>query len=374
MLEVGARVGDWIVECPLGAAGVGSVYRVHAESDPSRIAALKLLHPADRPTGDRLARLGTALAGVRHPGLVAVLEIRAEAEPPHLVTALVDGEKLSTKVREVGPLPAVEALKLFEGLTSAVAALHAVGLHHGDLKPQNVFVAGGRTPLVVDLGLGVDAAEAPRAPRAPRVDTVSYVPPEWSSEVAIDGARWDVYALGTLFWEVLVGRRAFPLPDDSDPEAAALQVMAEKEAHPPLDPGPDTPFFLRVLIRDMTHPEPAQRPSTAADVLTRLQAGEAGSLLDPIELFRTPMPTWKVEEAATTPTGGGPDHMSSSMVPASPVDMQGAEPVWWRSFASGAIAGGFVVALVFVAALGWALGSGWIPFAEQTVVVPVPTP
>lgn len=365
MAEVGERWGGWIVEGALGPAGVASVHRVRAHDDAQRLGALKVLTGGDASTAERLL-------GLRQPGLAEVLDARLVERPAWLVTALVEGEKLSTRVREVGPLAAVTAQPLFETLAAAVATLHAAGLSHGDLKPQNVVLQRG-TPVLVDLGLGVEASAAARAAAPPRVDTVSYVPPEWSSEGAVDAARWDVYALGALFWEVLVGRRAFALADDTDPAGAVLQVMADKRAHPPLDPGPDTPFFLRVLIRDMTHPDPSQRPASAGEVLIRLQAGEAGSLFDPIELFRTPMPAWQADEAAAAPGRVDPEQLSSSMVPAAPNDLApGVEPAWWRSFASGAIAGGFLVALLFVAALGWALGAGWVPFATAPAVPPVP--
>ncbi len=267
-------------------------------------------------------------------------------------------------------MPIEQAQQLFERLTEAVAYIHERGIQHRDIKPQNILLTDETVPVLVDFGLVLEAGATRLTADGLRMGTVSYVPPEWAQPTQIDPLKWDVYSLGTVFWEVLVGRRAFPLPDDMDPTTGAVQVMAEKRQHPPLDPGPDMPFYLRLLIRDMTHPDPRERPADAGEVLARLRAKGEGEDVDPVELFRTPMPSWYQEEPTAGPTLDG---LASSGVPLAPSSMSGAEaPAWWRSFVSGAIVGGVVVALLFAAVVGWMIG---MRRAQRAVTIePNPVP
>lgn len=354
MLQVGERIDEWIVEGSLGAGGTASVYRCRNGNADRIVAALKVLDVGalvQAGARERLAREGEVLHGLEHPGIVRVHGVRPGSAPPYLVMELIEGDKLSTRLTQAGAMPLEKAEALLEKLADAVAYLHQKGIQHRDIKPQNILLSDGDQPILVDFGLVLESGASRLTADGLRMGTVSYVPPEWADPTAIDPVKWDVYSLGTVFWEVLVGRRAFPLPDDTDPSTGALQVMAEKRRHPPLDPGPDVPFYLRLLIRDMTHPDPRERPADAGAVLARLRAREDGAIVDPVELFRTPMPAWQ-QQPTSAPTL---DNLATSGVPSAPPDMAVASdtPNWVRSFISGALVGGVVVAFLFAVFVAW---------------------
>ncbi len=369
MLQPGERIDEWIVDGPLGTGGTASVYRVHNAKAERIRAALKVLDPAALTQPEaraRLAREGEVLHGLEHRAIVRVHGVRPAAAPPYLVMELVEGDKLATRLHERGATELAEALPMLDALADAVAYLHHRGIQHRDIKPQNVLLRDDGSPVLVDFGLVLEAGASRLTADGLRMGTVSYVPPEWADPANNDPVRWDVYSLGTVFWEILVGRRAFPLSDDQHPNQAALQVMREKRTHPPLDPGPDVPFYLRVLIRDMTHPDPDRRPDDAGEVLARLREGESGGELDPVDLFRTPMPAWQAEQGSAGPTL---DTLSSSSVPLAPEQVAtGAPRGWWRSFVVGLIFGAVLVSLTFAA-----IGVGYLMGATSQVVVVEPS-
>ena len=224
MLNPGDRIDEWQVDGPLGAGGTASVYRCHNPSAPRIVVALKVLDPKALARADarsRLAREGEVLHRLEHPGIVRVHGVRPDGSPPYLVMGLVEGERLSERIHRVGPQSLDECLELLESLTEAVAYLHERDIQHRDLKPANILLPEENRPVLVDFGLVLEAGASRLTEEGLHMGTVSYVPPEWATPSRIDPKKWDVYSLGTIFWEVLVGRRAFPLPDDMAPTAAA---------------------------------------------------------------------------------------------------------------------------------------------------------
>ncbi len=243
-----AAIGRWVVDGVLGEGGQATVLSVRADG----------VRGAARPLGPRLARVAPTLASVRHRGVAGVREV-VEAPPAGwLVTEVVPGPALTSLVRR----PAVGAdrlLSLAVDLVDAVRALHAAGIAHRDLRPDNVLLDDERRPVLVDLGAAslLDDPEPLTAPGQRPPGTPAYAPPEWFGGGAEDPALHDAYGVGVVLYELALGARA---------------PAAPREA--PLDPGPPVDEAVRAVIRSLTAPLAAARMdlATAAARLGALRA------------------------------------------------------------------------------------------------------
>ena len=185
-LEPGTEVGGYTVVAPLGAGGMGTVYR--AVDGGGTPVALKLLHPAadaDAETRARLLREVAALQRLRHPGVAAVLDAEADSSEAFLVTELVDGVDLEETVRRDGPLTPSALAALASGLRDALVAVHAAGVLHRDLKPSNVLVTD-HGPVLIDFGLAHGEQDERVTSTGIVVGTPGYLAPE-----QLDGADPD---------------------------------------------------------------------------------------------------------------------------------------------------------------------------------------
>jgi len=262
VLDFGEWIDVWIVEKPLGVGGTASVYRCHNADAERIIGAVKVLDDLALHRGDshaRFIREAEVLFGLDHPGIVKIRNVRADHDPPYLVMEYVDGRPLSQLILS-GALPLERALDILQELAEALAYLHGRGVRHRDIKPANILIRDD----VVDFGLVLEAGRTRLTAEGIRMGTVSYVPPEWATPSNINPVAWDVYALGTVTWEMLTGQGAFPshLPVGQDGHVA-LQILADKQDHKPLDPGPSYRPEFRDLIRRMTHADPMERPEAA---------------------------------------------------------------------------------------------------------------
>jgi len=177
-LSPGAEIGGYTVVAPLGAGGMGTVYR--AVDGGGQAVALKLLHAQD--TSDaadraRLLREVAALQKLRHPAVAAVLDAETDSTEAFLVTELVDGVDLEERVREDGPLDADGLLALASGLRDALVAVHGAGVLHRDLKPSNVLLTDGG-PVLIDFGLAQGAEDTRLTSTGLVAGTPGYLAPE----------------------------------------------------------------------------------------------------------------------------------------------------------------------------------------------------
>lgn len=282
MLKPGDQIDVWVVDRPLGQGGMGSVYRCHNREARRILAAVKVLDPAlNRQTAAkaRFVREAEILFGLDHPGIVKVRNVRMDLTMPYLEMEFIDGVNLEARIR-LGPVPASEALPLFRQVADALAYLHAQGVRHRDIKPSNIVVQQNGAPRIVDFGIAMEADGSTITLQGQTLGSVSYAPPEWLDPSTLDAVRWDVYAAGLVFWEVLAGAQAFPVAAEGSFQQQAMRIIAWKQRTPPMDPGPGQPRALRALIRDMTHPDPASRLSDAGEVVARLAAVDLGDLDD----------------------------------------------------------------------------------------------
>lgn len=176
-LAPGVEIGGYTVVAPLGAGGMGTVYR--ALDGGGNPVALKLLHTdsADDAARARLLREVAALQRLRHPAVAAVLDAETDSTEAFLVTELVDGTDLEELVRARGPLDADALLALATGLRDALAAVHAAGVVHRDLKPSNVLMTDDG-PVLIDFGLAQGEQDTRLTSTGLVAGTPGYLAPE----------------------------------------------------------------------------------------------------------------------------------------------------------------------------------------------------
>jgi eukaryotic-like serine/threonine-protein kinase len=278
-------IGGYRVVAQLGRGADGVVYRV-VEVETGRPAAVKTV---TLPQGQRLESLRRevqALTRLRHPGIVRVLDHGVHAGLPWLALELVEGPDLLEHCRSLAGAPAgawtaetlARALSPVRRLCGPLAYLHGMGLVHRDLKPGNVLVRPDGRPVLVDFGLSSQHGGAPGREAVQRsgsiVGTGEYMAPEQVRGEVVD-ARADLYALGCILFELLVGRPPFVAP--SLREVARLHLRSEPAR--PAALGVELPRRLEELLARLLAKAPEQRLGYADDVarvLAELGAEDEG--------------------------------------------------------------------------------------------------
>ena len=221
-LTSGTRLGNYEIVSPLGAGGMGEVYRAR-DLRLGRDVALKVLPANVAADAGRVARFeheARTVAGLNHPNIVTLFSVEDEDSTRFLTMELVEGESLDGVVA-AGGLPVTRVVELGIALAEALAAAHDKGVVHRDLKPANVMLTREGRVKVLDFGLaklqapdsGPDATEAPTlaAPLSAAgqvMGTVPYMAPEQVRGEAVD-SRTDLFALGIVLYELATGRRPF---------------------------------------------------------------------------------------------------------------------------------------------------------------------
>jgi hypothetical protein len=295
-LSPGAEIGGYTILAPLGAGGMGTVYR--AVDGGGTAVALKLLHPhigADPASRERLRREVHALQRLRHPGVAAVLDAEADSTEAFLVTELVPGQDLAAHVRSRGPLDATALLRLADGLRDALSAVHAAGVVHRDLKPSNVLI-GTDGPVLIDFGIAQSVDETRVTSTGFVVGTPGYLAPE-----LVDGAEpttaTDWWGWAALLAFAATGRAPFgtrPL------EAVLLRTRAGEADLDGLGP------VTAGALWDALAPDPEDRPEPEQVVAALAEAERLGETYqEPPEGERTTvLPRAGAVAAATVALGG----------------------------------------------------------------------
>lgn len=285
MLHPGEQIGVWTVDERLGRSSSSLVFRVHNREAPELTAAIKLLDPTRedwRELRQRLLHDAESLLALSHPNVAKVRGIRVAGHLPYLEMELIEGQALAIPKDPLSPGRVCDWLS---SAAAALAAMHAVGLRHRDVKLENLILRKSDRQLVlVDLGTYRAAHPSPHP-------SLAYLPPEADAPGQLDPVLWDLHALGICAWELLSGKPAF--------RDAVHQGMGEvcrlKRALGPLDPGEDLPVDLRALVRELTHPVPRKRLRTATQLLERLSDLNL-ERTDPRFTFDKGVSTWDPED------------------------------------------------------------------------------
>jgi len=282
-LSPGTKLGPFEVVTPLGAGGMGEVYRAR-DTRLGRDIALKLLPTELAANPDRLARFereARTVAGLAHPNIVTLHSIEEHTGVKFLVLELVEGHDLSAVVSK--GLPVAQVLDIAIPLADALVAAHEKGVVHRDLKPANVMLSREGRVKVLDFGLAKDvdpSAEETMAISAVGqvLGTAPYMAPEQVRGAAVD-ARTDLFAFGILVYELATGQRPFT------GESAAEVTSSILRDTPALlsSVRPDLPEDLERIVDRCLAKNPRERYQTALDVLHELKRIGKGPRVKPAE-------------------------------------------------------------------------------------------
>ena len=265
---IGRTAGQYRIESTLGMGGMGIVYRAY-DTQLDRYVALKVLPPERISDAARRALIAEAKAAssLNHPNIVSVYNIGSSDEIHYIAMELVTGTTLAEVIRN-RRLPLREAVSYAIQIGGALAAAHAAGIVHRDIKPGNIMVTqvegDGSCGLikVLDFGLTIWGEGDDAAP-GPILGTPSYMSPEQTEGGALD-ARSDIFSFGCTFYEMLTGNRAF-----SGTSGADILTRVRKGALPPLPS--DIPAQYGALIKRCLQADPNQRIQTAQELIGALR-------------------------------------------------------------------------------------------------------
>jgi hypothetical protein len=349
-LNTGTRLGPYEIVAPLGAGGMGEVYRAQ-DSRLGRDVALKVL-PAevagDAARQQRFETEARAVAALNHPNIVAIYDVALQEQPAFIVSELVPGETLRGVIQR-GPVPLKKVLDIAVQIADGLAAAHAAGIAHRDLKPENIMLTPEGRAKILDFGLAKSISRAAGQADATRtiaatqpgtiVGTASYMSPEQASgSPEVDG-RSDQFSLGLIIQELITGNKAFERPTAAETMAAIIRE--DPAALPATVPLPLRWSLERCLAKDS-----GQRYDTTRDLFLELR-----QLRDHAS---------EISAVATVAAAGGP-------VPPS-------QPARRRRWAAAALVGGLVI--------GFAIAALWleaplappryIPFATEAGIQTMP--
>ncbi len=318
----------------LGQGGMATIYRA-TDAQLGREVAVKVLHPEYGRDPDFVARFkqeAQAAASLSHPNIVGVYDFGTDAVGPYIVMELVDGEDVATLLARNGPLPPRQAARLAAEVAHALAAAHARGIVHRDVKPGNVLVSSDGRVKVTDFGIARAWSDARLTLPGVTLGSVHYFSPEQAlGEQATEAS--DIYSLGIVLYELLSGRR--PWEGDS----AAAVAMARISAPPPLVSAvrPNVPPVLEAIDRRALSPDPAARYVSAKAMADALEGflGEGARPIAPAAATAAaataarafPPDAYAGAPARTAPPA--PPPASARLEELEPEEPRGASPWIW---------------------------------------------
>jgi Tol biopolymer transport system component len=278
-LTPGTQLGPYTIHSPLGAGGMGEVYRAR-DTRLGRDVALKILPDSFDHDASRLRRFEQetqAVAALNHPNILAIYDVGEHNSAPFLVSELLEGESLRAVLNR-GPLPQRKVIEYAVQVSNGLAAAHDKGIVHRDLKPENLFVCRDGRVKILDFGLAKLAAKAAVEPDGATMTssqtaagvvmgTASYMAPEQVRGEPVD-PRTDMFAFGAVLFEMLSGKRAFQRDTAAETMTAILRddLPEITNVQPPIPPALDR------IVRRCLEKSPDHRFQSAKDLAFALES------------------------------------------------------------------------------------------------------
>jgi serine/threonine protein kinase len=331
-LARGTRLGPYEIDGPLGAGGMGEVYRA-TDTRLGRAVAVKVVSAGlagDDTTRARFQREARAIAALNHPNICALFDIGHDASYDFLVLELLEGETLQQRLQR-GPLDLGQLVEHAIALADALDAAHGLGLIHRDIKPANVFITSRGVPKILDFGLAKGLTPTSSDDTRPvdealttlgtTAGTVSYMSPEQLRAEPLD-VRTDLFSLGLVLYEMATGQRAFTGATSAVVSAAILG----QDPAPPGSIRADLPPRLEEAILKTLEKDRSLRCQTAAELRADLMRVKRQGGSDPMRLAVPTSVSATVQAVPAPPptsTAADPASIAAGAVPRSRRRMRG---------------------------------------------------
>jgi hypothetical protein len=279
-LATGQSLGPYIIQAPLGAGGMGEVYRAR-DTRLNRDVAIKVVPPsvADNPEAlARFERESHAIAALSHPNILTIFDVGQSDGRPFAVMELLEGETLRARIAG-GPLPVRKAVEIAAQIARGLAAAHDKHIAHRDLKPDNIFLPPAGGVKILDFGLARDTSThgeltrmesptmAPATTPGTVLGTVGYMAPEQVRGEPADH-RSDIFALGCVLYEMLTGARAYK----RDTAAETMSAILREDPPDPSALNVTVPPGVQRALRRCLEKRPQERFESARDLAFALES------------------------------------------------------------------------------------------------------
>jgi tetratricopeptide (TPR) repeat protein/predicted Ser/Thr protein kinase len=279
LLPPGSRIGQrYEIVRLLGKGGMGHVYQAH-DVELRRDVALKVIapHMAAEPSAvERFKREIQLSTQVSHPNVLRVYDLGESDGLRFLTMQYVEGESLSERMRRERPTPVLRAVAIFRQVCEGLAAAHAKGILHRDLKPQNVLVDASGGVYLSDFGLATSASLSPMTRTGAVLGTPQYMSPEQVKGEALD-VRSDIFTLGIILYEMLTG--VLPYAGETPNEVMFRRTQAAPRSASALNP--EIPARLQRVLDRCLAVDPKLRYGSVPEILADLDSGDSGAITGP---------------------------------------------------------------------------------------------
>lgn len=298
----GTHIGQYEVVAQIGTGGMATVFKAH-HPRLDRDVAVKMMHSmflTDNNFIARFEREARVVARLDHPNVVPVYDYDQHNGQPYLVMKLIEGKTLK-EVMNRSALPLDDILRILPSISSALSYAHSQGVLHRDVKPSNVIIADDGTPYLTDFGLARIAKAGESSMSADMLlGTPFYISPEQAQGGIEVDARADVYSLGVMLYELVVGR----LPFIGDTPYIIVHKHIYEPPTPPSEINPDIPPEVEIVLLKALAKDPADRydtPNTLSDAFTQAVQASGLSQLDAnrTQLLNTQQAAMRPKDAAS---------------------------------------------------------------------------
>ena len=298
-VTVGTRLGQYEILAPLGAGGMGVVYKAR-DTTLDRHVALKFLPPEltrDDDARRRFMQEAKAASALDHPNVCTIHEIQdTDDGQRYLVMAYYEGETLKQRIAR-GPLPVTEAVDIGRQVADGLAAAHEAGIVHRDVKPANIVVTRDGTAKILDFGIAKLTGMTGITETGVTLGTVTYMSPEQANGQEA-GPHSDVWALGAVLYEMLTGQPPFR----GDRAAAVLHAITDATPTPVRALRKEIPRQLAQVVTRALEKSTGQRYATARELLAALPGGSTAASFEGDATRSASLTTWTDPAATELPS------------------------------------------------------------------------